>query len=170
MSTKSSALVVIDLQNWIVEMPWAPCSGTDVVDACVRLQEKFAEHDSNVVIVRYLRADGQDGGTANIANALVPQLRQRASEHVVTKNGLDAFENTDLDTHLRSLDVTTLVIAGLSTAHGVAATATTALNSGYHVVIASDATASVTAAEHKRALDQLAALGAQISTVEQILA
>ncbi len=168
MSTKGFALVLIDLQNWIVEMPWAPCSGADVVDACVRLQDKFAGHDNPVVIVRYLRADGQDGGTANIANALVPQLSQCASQHVVTKNGLDAFENTDLDTHLRSLDVTTLVIAGLSTAHGVAATATTALNSGYHVVVASDATASVTAGEHNRALDQIASLGAQISTVEHI--
>jgi nicotinamidase-related amidase len=87
----------------------------------------------------------------------------------VTKNGLDAFDGTDLGEHLRGLGVTRLVLAGLSTAHGVASTAATAVALGYEVVVASDATASVSVAEHTAALDQLAGLGVRISPVEDAL-
>lgn len=170
MSGARTALILVDLQQWIVDMPWAPVAGAEVVEACVRLRDGFAEAESPaVVLVRYLRADGGDGGGDAAANRLVPELELRASEHLVTKNGLDAFEGTDLDKHLRGLGVTRLVIAGLSTAHGVAATAATAVAAGYEVVVASDATASVSVAEHGSALDQLAGLGVRIGPVEDVL-
>jgi nicotinamidase-related amidase len=167
MSSARSALVLVDLQRWIVDMPWAPASGQDVVETCVRLRDGFSQSDPRaVVLVRYLRADGQDGGATAPANRLVPEFAPRPVEHLVTKNGLDAFEGTELHEHLRELGVTRLVLAGLSTAHGVAATAATAVALGYQVVVMSDATASVSAAEHASALDRLAGLGVRIDSVE----
>lgn len=151
-------------------MPWAPIAGSEVVDACVRLREGFAKAEAPTVFVRYLRADGGDGGPAAQPNQFVPEIEPGPGEHLVTKNGLDAFESTDLADHLRGLGVTTVVIAGLSTAHGVAATAATAVASGYDVVVASDATASVSGAEHTGALDQLAGLGVTVCSVEDVLA
>ncbi|MFF4957319.1 cysteine hydrolase family protein [Streptomyces sp. NPDC001222] len=170
MTRARTALVLIDLQRWIVDMPWQPVSGDAVVDACGRLREHFAHTGSStVVLVRYVRADGADGGIGAAPNQLVPACAPRAGDHLVTKNGLDAFEGTELHDVLRREQVTELVVAGLSTAHGVAATATTAVRLGYDVVVVSDATASVDEAQHREALDRLTALGARTAPVADLL-
>jgi nicotinamidase-related amidase len=167
---ETTALVLVDLQHWIVDMPWAPIPGTQVVDACVRLRDGLADAKATTVIVRYLRADGCDGGPQAAPNQLVAALAPRPGDLVVTKDGLDAFTGTGLAGLLREQGRTSLVIAGLSTAHGVSATAGTAMASGFDVAVVSDATASVTVAEHTGALDQLARAGAAICPMADILA
>ncbi|MFI0235774.1 cysteine hydrolase family protein [Streptomyces sp. NPDC016845] len=170
MTRARTALVLIDLQRWIVDRPWQPVSGATVTDACGRLREHFASADSStVVLVRYVRADGADGGLGAAPNHLVPALAPRAGEHVVTKHGLDAFDDTDLGDHLRRAGVTRIVLAGLSTAHGVASTATTALRLGYEVVVVSDATASESDAQHRETLDRLTGLGARTGPVASLV-
>ncbi|MFH9944546.1 cysteine hydrolase family protein [Streptomyces murinus] len=171
MTRAHRALVLIDLQRWIVDMPWQPIDGAAVTEACGRLREQFADSGSSaVVLVRYVRADGSDGGIGAAPNQLVPGLEPRAGEHLVTKHGLDAFEGTDLHERLRGEGVTEVVIAGLSTGHGVAATASTAVGLGYSVVVVSDATASVDEAQHRGALDRLTALGARTGLVADFVA
>jgi nicotinamidase-related amidase len=164
------ALVLIDLQRWIVDMPWAPIGGGAVVDACVRLREGFdASGRHPVVLVRHLRADGADGGADAAANLLVPELRTGPQDRVFSKDALDAFEGTGLDGYLRELGVTGLVLAGLAAAHGVAATATTAVALGYDVVVAHDATAGVSEGDYKAALDRLAGLGVRIEPAARLI-
>ncbi|GGK77206.1 cysteine hydrolase family protein [Streptomyces flaveus] len=171
MTRARTALVLIDLQRWIVDMPWQPAGGDVVVDACGRLREHFATNTGSptVVLVRYVREDGADGGIGAAPNRLVPGLEPRTGEHLVTKHGLDAFEGTDLHDHLDREGVTEVVVAGLSTAHGVAATAATALRLGYEVTVVSDATASVDEAQHREALDRLTALGARTGLVADLV-
>ncbi|MFG2947432.1 cysteine hydrolase family protein [Streptomyces adustus] len=170
MTRARTALVLVDLQRWIVDMPWQPIGGEAVTEACARLREHFADTGSStVVLVRYVRADGADGGVGAAANLLVPGLEPRDGEQLVTKHGLDAFEGTDLHDRLRGAGVTDVVIAGLSTAHGVAATAATAVRLGYGVVVVSDATASVDEAQHREALDRLTALGARTGRVSDFV-
>lgn len=164
-----TALVLVDLQHWIVEMALAPISGRAVADAAARLRDGFAAAGAPVVLVRYLRSDGGDGGAAAAPNQFVPQVAARADEHTVTKSGLDAFEGTDLDRHLRTLGVDTVVLAGISTAHGVGATAATAVRSGYVVAVVADATASVSDQEHTYALDRVAAAGAKVCAVADLV-
>ncbi|CAO5257453.1 cysteine hydrolase family protein [Frankia sp. AgKG'84/4] len=166
---EATALVLVDLQHWIVDMPWAPISGTQVVDACARLRTGLTETTAKTVIVRYLRADGRDGGPQAAPNQLVAALAPQPGDLLVTKDGLDAFAGTSLAELLREQGRTSLVIAGLSTAHGVSATAGTAVASGFDVTVVSDATASVTMAEHTRALDELARAGAAICSLADVL-
>lgn len=168
MTRARTAVVLIDLQRWIVDMPWQPVDGTAVVEACGRLRDHLA--GAPTVLVRYVRADGADGGITAAPNQLVPECAPRDGDHLVTKNGLDAFEGTELHDVLRREKITDLVIAGLSTAHGVAATATTALRLGYGVTVAADATASVDEAQHLAALEQLTALGARTAPVADLVA
>ncbi|MFR9799146.1 cysteine hydrolase family protein [Streptomyces sp. MS06] len=171
MARERTALLLIDLQRWIVDMPWQPIDGDAVADACGRLREHLAGTGAvETVLVRYVRADGADGGTGAAPNRLVPACAPRTGDRLVTKNGLDAFEDTGLDGVLRGAGVTEVVVAGLSTAHGVAATATTAVRLGYRVVVVSDATASVDEAQHLRALDELSALGVRTARVADLAA
>jgi nicotinamidase-related amidase len=166
MSHVRTALVLIDLQRWIVDMEWGPVGGDVVVEACGRLRDHF----STVVLVRHVRADGADGGPDAAPDRLVPGCTPLPGDHLVTKHGLDAFEDTGLDGVLRRERVTEIVVAGLSTAHGVAATAETALRLGYGVVVVEDATASPDEAQHREALDRLTALGARTARVADLTA
>lgn len=169
MTRTRTALVLVDLQRWIVDMPWQPGRGDAVVDACTALRAHFAKAGSPVVVVRYVRADGADGGVDAAPNRLVPGIEPNAGDLLVTKNGLDAFQGTGLQAGLQASGVTRLVLAGLSTAHGVASTAATAVEAGYEVVVVSDATSSVTGEEHQATLDRLAGLGVRISSAEEVL-
>ncbi|MEV5998420.1 cysteine hydrolase [Streptomyces griseomycini] len=170
MTGARTALVLIDPQQWIVDMPWRPVGGDVVVAACARLRAHFADTGSStVVLVRYVRADGADGGADAAPDRLVPDCAPRAGDHLVTKHGLDAFEDTELHGILRREGVTEVVVAGLSTAHGVASTAETALRLGYGVAVVGDATASVDDAQHREALDRLTALGARTVRVAELL-
>ncbi|GAA0656087.1 hydrolase [Streptomyces thermocarboxydovorans] len=170
MAGTRTALVLIDLQRWIVGMPWEPIGGPAVVEACGRLREHFTGHDSSVVVlVRHMSADGADGGVTAPRNQLVPGCEPRTGDHLVTKHSLDAFEGTELHALLRGENVTELVLAGLSTAHGVAATAAGALRLGYRVTVAEDATASVDEAQYREALDRLTALGARTARVADLV-
>ena len=148
-----TALVLVDLQRWIVELPLGPRGGPAVVEACERLRTALSAAEAEVVLVRYARADGRDGGPAAPATQLM--LPILPGDHVVTKYGQDAFEGTDLHRHLTRQGVTTVVIAGIATAHGVAATARTAATLGYRTLVVEDATASSSAAEHRAALRTL---------------
>ncbi|CAL9559211.1 hypothetical protein SUDANB176_04608 [Streptomyces sp. enrichment culture] len=166
-----TALVLIDLQQWIVDMPWRPVGGDVVAAACARLRAHCTDTGSSTaVLVRYVRADGADGGVDAAPNRLVPGCAPRAGDHLVTKHGLDAFEGTGLHGILRREGVTEVVVAGLSTAHGVASTAETALRLGHDVAVVGDATASVDDAQHHEALDRLTALGARTVRVAELLA
>ncbi len=170
MSCERTALVLIDLQRWIVDRPWQPMSGDSVVEACGRLREHFSAADSaSVVIVRYARADGADGGVDAAPNHLVPGFTPRAGECLVTKHGLDAFEDTDLHDHLHRSGVTRIVLAGLSTAHGVASTAAAARRLGYEVVVVADATASENEAQYREALERIIALGGRRGLVDELV-
>ncbi|MFI2200879.1 cysteine hydrolase family protein [Streptomyces sp. NPDC020192] len=167
MTETRAALILVDLQHWILGMhPWEPTPAPALVDACARLRTGFTD----VVLVRHLHADGSGGGPEAPANQLHELIAPGPDDLLVVKHGLDAFEGTDLDARLAALGITDVVIAGLSTAHGVAATARTALASGYRVTLVSDATATVSAAEQDRVLGRFARAGAAVRTTEEVLA
>ncbi|MFD7702506.1 cysteine hydrolase family protein [Streptomyces caelestis] len=156
-----TALVLVGLQRRIVGTEGEPVGGEAGAEACGRLRDRFP----TVVLVRHVRADGTDGGPEAAPSRLVPGCMPRPGDHLVTKHGLDAFEDTEPDDVLRRERVTGVVVAGLSTAHGVAATAATALRLGHGVVVAEDATASPDEAQHREALDRPTALGARTARV-----
>ncbi|KOU46212.1 MULTISPECIES: cysteine hydrolase family protein [Streptomyces] len=170
MTHAHTALVLIDLQRWIVDRPWQPMGGAAVADACGRLREHFAAADSAlVVLVRHVQADGADGGLAAAANRPVPGFAVRADEYAVVKHGLDAFEGTGLHEGLRRAAIMEVVLAGLATAYGVEATAATAVRLGYEVTVVPDASASESDAQHHEALDRLVALGVRVRTVDSLV-
>ena len=66
----------------------------------------------------------------------------------VTKHQWGAFYGTDLDVQLRRRGIKTLVLGGIATNFGVESTAEQAWERGYAVVVAEDATSSVSAEMH----------------------
>ena len=75
---------------------------------------------------------------------IVPELAPEPGDIVAARrHGMSAFTGTDLDTILRSLDVRTVVIGGVSLNEAVFGCAIEAVNLGYRVAILRDGTAGL---------------------------
>lgn len=83
---------------------------------------------------------------------LVERLRPAADDYTLLKPKHSAFFGTPLEVLLQHLDVTHLVLTGLSGDICVLATAFDAYMRGYRLCIPSDATAAIDPGENERAL------------------
>ncbi len=100
-------------------------------------------------------ADGGAGAlTAGWAD-IIDELELQPGDHLITKRRRSAFHDTGLDTLLRDLGVTQVVLAGVSTSAGVESTARSAHDHGYHVVLATDAMADHDPGAHRHSLERV---------------
>jgi nicotinamidase-related amidase len=165
------ALVVIDLQQGIVSGAVA-----HVVSRAAALAKAFRRHDLPVVLVNVTgRAPGRTDagghgstgtgtGTGTGAGAgtlpagwanIIDELERQPGDYLITKRRRSAFHDTGLDTLLRDLGVTQIVLAGVSTSSGVESTARSAHDHGYHVVLATDAMADPDPDSHRHSLERV---------------
>jgi nicotinamidase-related amidase len=159
---RTTALVLIDLQNGILGRPLAPVLAQDLVARGKWLAEKFRAAGAPVVLVNVKPPlDGPerkvDEPTAlpNVLPAgfadLAPGLAA-PGDILVTKSTWGAFFRTDLDAELRKRGVRTIVLGGVATHVGVDTTARQASELGYELVIARDVTSSLGLEPHEAAL------------------
>ncbi|RDG35345.1 isochorismatase family protein [Streptomyces corynorhini] len=172
------ALVVIDLQKGIIAAhPGPPV--TAAVERAAHLTAGFRRHGLPVVLVNVTgRAPGRteagrsaSGRSAGRRSAgeraaggpvpsadwadLIDALDVRPTDHLITKRRRSAFHDTGLDTLLRDLGVTQIVLAGISTSAGVESTARSAADYGYHVVLATDAMTDPDAEAHRHSVERV---------------
>jgi len=159
-----TALVVIDLQKGIVSDPVA-----HVVPPAVALARSFRQHNLPVVLVNVTGrapgrtdADGHRSAGHRSIGALpagwadiIDELEQQPGDDLITKRRRSAFHDTGLDTLLRDLGVTQVVLAGVATSSGVESTARAAHDHGYHVVLATDAMADADPGSHRHSLERV---------------
>lgn len=170
-----TALVVIDLQKGIVAMPGAhPMS--DVVARSVTLLDAFRERGLPVVLVNV--AGGAPGRNeqarptgdfpADFAQ-LVPELKQQATDHLVTKRTWGAFTNTDLDAWLRGQGVTQIVLVGVATSIGVESTARFAQEAGFNITFAVDAMTDMNPDAHTNSVMRIFPRLGETGTTQDVL-
>lgn len=166
LDAKTSALVLIDLQNGITAGPREPRSGDVVVATAKTLADRFRAAGALVVLVRV-------GWAADFGDALrqavdAPTARpeggmpagwvdfapglQQPTDIVIQKRNWGAFYGTELDVILRRRGISTVVIGGIATNYGVDSTARQAWERNYNVVIAEDVCTTVSAAAHDLAV------------------
>lgn len=158
-----SALVVIDLQKGIVSA-LADGPVADAVKRATHLAAEFRRHGLPVVLVNVTgRAPGRTEARRPGAGAALPpgwadlvdELDVQPTDHLITKRRRSAFHDTGLDTLLRDLQVTQVVLAGVSTSSGVESTARSASDHGYHVVLATDAMGDPDADAHRHSVERV---------------
>jgi len=140
-----AALIVIDLQKGIVALPTAhPTS--EIVARCAQLADAFRKRGLPVVLVNVTApAPGRtDAGPRKFAfpdgwTDLVPELGQQPEDILVSKQRRGAFIGTALHDILHERGVTQVFLAGIATSAGVEATAHSASDLGYNVVLVTDA-------------------------------
>jgi nicotinamidase-related amidase len=141
-----TALIVIDLQAGSVGVDMAPHAPADVVARTAQLADAFRSHGLPVVLVNVagapgVRSDHNPEGTPfampEQALPIVPELGE--ADKLITKRTPGAFTGTDLEAYLRDQGVTHVVVTGVATSDGVAATVQQAFELGFHVTVPIDA-------------------------------
>ena len=163
---KSTALVLIDLQNGILGQSLGPSSGGEVLDVGKVLAGRFRAVRAPVVLVNvgwstdYADALHQpvdrpvqrpEGGFPPAWSALAEGLAQ-PGDLFLTKHHWGAFHGTDLDIILRSHGIRTVVLTGVSTHVCVETAAREAFVRDYYTVVVGDGSAAYSQQEHETAL------------------
>jgi nicotinamidase-related amidase len=182
---RTTALVLIDVQNGTLAMPMAPYDAATVIANSARLAERIAAAGGTVVLVRIAFSEGYadrlqqpvdvalavppDGLPAGWSD-FAPPIAAIKPDVVITKRQWSAFHGTELDLQLRRRGIARVVIGGLMTNFGVESTARDAYQNNYAVIVAEDACASFAADMHRFAIEKTLPRVSQVRSTEQIVA
>ena len=159
LDSKSTALMLIDLQNGVLGRQLAPVSAEDLLERGKALTRRFRAAGAPVVLVNVRPPlDGPERqvdepfalpkvlptGFADLAPGLAAP-----GDILITKSTWGAFFGTDLDAELRKRGVRTIVLGGVATHVGVDTTARQAWELGYELVIARDIATSMAIEPHE---------------------
>lgn len=157
-----SALIVVDLQQGIVGHAFAHPIDAVVERACT-LAQAFRRRGLPVVLVNV--AGSAPGRTEQPPRQrqplpegwteLIPELDRQPSDILITKRTWGAFASTDLESRLKALGVTQVVVAGVATGTGVEATARQAYEHGFNVTLAIDAMTDLRPQAHAYSIAQV---------------
>ena len=195
MDLRTSALLVVDLQNDTVgeQGAFADAGAAEfarrhgVLDHARRLVEAARAAGVPVIFVWHVdepghrdstrnaelfrgivEADGLVRGTWGVAP--VAGLEPQAGDAVVEKQRMSAFNYTTLDTKLRGLGVTTIVVCGAWTNFAIEHTCRDGADHGYEVVLAADGTATISDEWQQAALTFALTSIAEQRTIDELVA
>ena len=169
-----AALVVIDLQKGIVGLPIATPAG-EIVGQSAQLSRAFRERGLPVVLVNTSRrAPGRtDVGSGFSLSPdgmkLAPELEQQSGDLLLTKEQPGAFLGTRLNEILRERRVTQVFLTGVATSRGVEATARSAYDLGYNVVLVADAMTDLDAETHRYCIEKVFPRLGEVDVAENVL-
>lgn len=171
----AAALIVIDLQKGIATLPTVhPAAG--IIARAAQLARAFRERHLPVVLVNVSgRAPGRtEAGAPKFSfppdwSELVPELHQQAADHVITKQRVGAFISTDLDQYLRQRAISQVFLTGIATSGGVEATARSAYDYGYNVVLIVDAMTDRDGDAHRRSVETIFPRLGETTTTDEVL-
>ncbi len=178
---RSTALLVIDLQNGILGRQLAPYSSLEVVANAKRLADALRKSGGTVVFVnvdsrQVLRLpsdkslrDPNAPPPPPSASELVPELGVTEADLRVTKKQWGAFYATDLDQQLRRRNIRTIIMGGIATNIGVESSARAAFDRGYQLLFAEDAMSSMSQDAHDFAIKQIFTLMGRVRKTEELM-
>ena len=128
----NTALLIIDVQNWVVA---GALGVTRSSPTSRQLVDLARAQQIPVVWVQ----DSLDGQTGSDEWQIVPELSPDASEPLIHKHYGDSFEATELESVLSGLGIGRLIVAGAQTDMCIRSTLHGALARGYDTTLVSDA-------------------------------
>lgn len=177
---KNTALVLIDLQKGVVQLPVAHAIDK-VLENSAKLVATFRTAKLPVVIVNVNPINSpafktrnerkQTGGAAPAADFLdiVPEIKVEEGDIRITKTTWDAFYNTALHEELQEKGVTQIVLAGVATSIGVEGTARSANQRAYNIAFASDAMTDMFTDAHENSLKYIFPRIGEVGITDEIV-
>lgn len=192
---RTTALLVVDLQNDTVGEQGAfadsgaPAFAREhgVIENVMRLVEACRAAELQVIHVWHVDEPGHRDSTRNAdlfrgiaaADALVrgtwgvqpvPGLEPHDRDIVVEKQRMSSFNCTTLDTKLRGLGATTVIVCGAWTNWAIEHTCRDAADHGYETIVVTDGTATISEEFQRAALDYALTTVATRATVDEVIA
>ena len=166
---------MIDLQKGIVGLPAAHPTA-EIVDRSAQLARAFRERGLPVVLVNVTApAPGRtDTPRPRLAfpddwTELVSELDPQSGDYLVSKQRVGAFIGTLLQEILQKRGVTQVFLTGVATSAGVEATARSAHDHGYNVVLVVDAMTDLNADAHRYSVEKTFPRIGETETTENVL-
>ncbi|MGN6316020.1 hydrolase [Trinickia sp.] len=182
---RTTALVLIDLQQGILPYAKGPRTGDAVLEASVQLLKRFREAGAPVVLVRVgpspdfgdTLKQSVDQPTPVPASGLPenwwtfpPELGVGERDILITKRQWNAFYGTELDLQLRRRGIETIVLGGISTNIGVESTARAAFEQNYSLVLVEDAMSCASIEQHEASVRYIFPRLGHVRRTEEVLA
>lgn len=181
--TATTALVLVDFQNFTKVMNTVPFTGAQSLANGVRLADACRAKGILVVLIRVghdanktphpnLPVDHSFSGFEYPPNPMeiCAELGPKPGDIIVDKYNWGAFYQTNLDAQLRRRGIKTLIVGGLVTHIGVDTTMRQAQERNYAQILASDAVAAFELSQHEHVLQHVAPRLAKVRTTDQIVA
>jgi nicotinamidase-related amidase len=178
---KNTALILIDLQNGVVQLPLAHPVATVLANSA-RLVDAFRKAGLPVVIVNvnpagaaWTKARKEPAPTPSTPFKedwleITPEILTLPDDVFITKHTWGAFHETRLNEELKKRNVTGIVLAGISTSIGVEGTARSASEIGYNITFAQDAITDMFEGAHERSLKYIFPRMGEIGDTGDIIA
>jgi nicotinamidase-related amidase len=167
---KTTALISIDLQGFIISRPVAPHSAQQVIENTAAIAKSLKAAGGTTVFVTIgFSADYADavnqptdepiafpqGGLPAEALREPPEIADLTPDVRITKHQWSAFYGSELDLQLRRRGIRTVILTGIATNFGVEATIRDAFAHNYAVIAAEDAMTTFTAEMHAFACERI---------------
>lgn len=133
-ANKNVALLIIDIQEFYFPGGSVPLVNPE--EAALNASKLLNEFRNNDFPVIHIRHNASSGGDIH------PIVMPLEDEKVISKNKANAFIDTDLLEHLKTLDITDLVVCGMQTHMCVEAATRAASDYGYNCTVVDDACAT----------------------------
>ncbi|WP_242535690.1 cysteine hydrolase family protein [[Muricauda] lutisoli] len=140
-----TALILIDTQIGLQETGFygSERNNPEAEENCGRVLQFFRRKQLPVFHVKHNSTNIDSPlHSSKMGNNFHPAVKPLINEPVFEKTVNCAFIGTDLETRLKRMGITNLVIAGLTIEHCISTSVRMASNLGFNVVLASDATAA----------------------------
>ncbi len=159
---EKTAIVVIDLQKGITQMPAEPHSAKSVIENSARLIEASRKNGMPVFLVHVTPSPDLKDALHPVSETsfplrgynpewseYVPELNVQPGDFQILKHQWGAFYGTELDLQLRRRGIDTIILCGISTNIGVESTARFAYEYGFSQIFVTDAMAARSKDEHE---------------------
>jgi len=176
---KTTALVLIDLQNGIVSREINPYPASEIVTRARTLAEAFRAKNALVVYVRVLMNDflplpsdekmNLPKDIPAAASEIAESAGKQPGDLLVTKRHWGAFAQTNLEEELRSRNIETVVLAGIATNLGVESTLRQGTGLGFAFITVEDACGTFTPEMQQFAFQYIFPRLSRVRSTEQVL-
>ena len=159
----------VALPNIVRLLPAARAAGVRVVHCLVQRRPDGlgANHNAKIFAIGHGQVDIAPGTPGA---ALLPELGPEPGDLVLSRwHGVGPMGGTDLDTILRNLGVSTIVVVGVSLNIAIPNVVMDAVNAAYRVIVPRDAVAGIPTEYGEAIIANTLSLLATITTTDELL-
>lgn len=182
---KTTALISIDLQGFIVGRPLAPHSAQQVIENTAAIATQLKSEGGTVILVTvgfspdYADTVNQpvdepmvlpEGGLPAAATAAPAEIAALSVDVHIVKHHWSAFYGTEMDLQLRRRGINTVILTGIATNFGVEATIRDAFAHNYAVIAVEDAMTTFSQEMHSFACERILPRISRVRKTADILA